>query len=229
MGWMVAAGPVAEPEFGCLTWISFRWVCRSIRRFNSPRKEEFSFAPLRLCVKFHRAVRRNHPQENRHPAAQAGHLSDERPVRHGYLRRQGARPAQTRQPVFPSVAAHGLGPEVQRAGRGDLRFRFPRRPQRTGGVSARRQAHQGISSALQRQFPRRQTVSDAQGEFERPDPELHLHPVPQGRRRAVFRAVLKFRRLAQHAGAGAAAVQSARLPRRSRRAKPITSIASTRI
>ena len=35
---------------------------------------------------------------------------------------------------FQSVAAHGLGLEIQRAGRGDLRFRCPCRPQRAGGA-----------------------------------------------------------------------------------------------
>jgi len=50
---VAAAGPVAEFEFGCLTWISFRWVCRSIRRFHPPHKRNFgrkflcAFAPLR--------------------------------------------------------------------------------------------------------------------------------------------------------------------------------------
>ena len=80
-------------------------------------------------------------------------------------------------------------------------------------LSARRQAHQGISPALQRQLPRRQTVPDAQGESERPDPELHLHAAEEGRRRALFRAVCEFRRAPQHVGAGAATVQPARLPR----------------
>ncbi len=52
-----------------------------------------------------------------------------------------------------------------------------------------------------------------------PIPNFTFTRFKQGRWRALFRAVLEFRRLAQHAGAGAAAVQFARLPRRSRRAK----------
>ena len=86
-----------------------------------------------------------------------------------------------------------------------------------------------FQAALQRQLPRRQTFPDAQGESERPDSEFHFHPLEKGRRRALFRAVREFRRAAQHARARAAAVQFARLPRVHARARPITSIAFTRI
>ena len=114
--------------------------------------------------------------------------------------------------VFPAVAAPGLGPEVQGADRGDSRFRLSRRAQRAGGAAAGEQADQGIPPALQRQFPRRQAVPDAQGQPERPDPALHADPPQTGRRGALFRAVPEFGRAAQHAGAGAPPVPSARLP-----------------
>ena len=196
---------VANKKCGHGIWCFSKHPCLSVVKKT--------LRPGGFALKFLRACDRSHPQKTGRPAAQTGHLPDEGPVRHGHLRRQGARFAQARQPVFPSVAAPGLGLEIQRARRGHPRFRRPRRPERAGGAPARRQAHQGISPALQRQFPRRQTVPDAQGEPERPDPELHLHAAEKGRRRALLRAVLEFRRAAQHARAGAAAVQPARLPR----------------
>ena len=62
-----------------------------------------------------------------------------------------------------------------------------------------------------------------------PIPNFTFTRLKQGRRRALFRAVLEFGRAAQHAGAGAAAVQPARLPRVHAGRGAITSIASTRI
>jgi excinuclease ABC subunit C len=67
---------------------------------------------------------RTHPQKTGNRPAQARRVSAQGPLRHGHLRRQGARFAQARQPVFPSSAAHGLGLEIQRAGRGDCDFDF---------------------------------------------------------------------------------------------------------
>ena len=62
-----------------------------------------------------------------------------------------------------------------------------------------------------------------------PIPNFTFTRLQEGRRRALLRAVREFRRAAQHAGAGAAAIQSARLPRVHAGRGAITSIAFTRI
>ena len=142
---------------------------------------------------------------------------------------QGARSAQAREPVFPASRRMGWDLKFQRAGRGDPRFRCPRRPQRARGAAARKQAHQGISPALQRQFPRRQTLPDAQGEPERPDPALHAHAASSrmtaraisGRSRTPARCAARWRWCGGSFTCAAAA--------RSRPPSAITSIACTRI
>src|SRR6266568_819853 len=57
---------------------------------------------------------RTHPKKIEPASAQAGRVSAQGPLRHGHLCRQGARSAQAREPVFSSLASHGLGFEIQR-------------------------------------------------------------------------------------------------------------------
>ena len=97
-------------------------------------------------------------QESARGAAQAGRVSDARPLRPRHLRRQSARPAQAGRLLFHALENGGGRSENARAARGGLGFRDAHRGERSRVAPARGQADQGIPAALQHLLPRRQTL-----------------------------------------------------------------------